>query len=333
MASIPPFTGPAGGSGFPAVVARGGRKGLAGALWMYRILVPISFLTFLLEASRVLEHLDGLLAPLMGLLHLPAKAALPLVAGLLTGIYGGIASMAVLDLTVKETTLIAVFLLISHAMIQESAIQGQSGIHPLRATAYRLAASIAVVWSIGAFWSGGAQAAPGSAAAALADEPPLAALADWGLETLWLCCQILVILVVIMTLMEWMKARRVSERVARGLGPLLDLLGLDRRCGLLWLTAALFGISYGGAVIVEEAREGRLPPDALERLHLSIGINHAMIEDPVLFLPLGVHPLWLWGPRLAAAVLAVHLHRAFVRLRSRRRAAPAGGSWGDGAQR
>ena len=45
--------------------------------------------------------------------------------------------------------------------------------------------------------------------------------------------------------------------------------------------------------------------EELERLHLSIGINHAMIEDPSLFLPLGIHPLWI--PRLVAAILAVHL--------------------------
>jgi len=32
-----------------------------------------------------------------------------------------------------------------------------------------------------------------------------------------------------------------------------------------------------------------------------------MIEDPLLFLPLGVSPFWLWVPRLAAAVAAVYL--------------------------
>ena len=67
------------------------------------------------------------------------------------------------------------------------------------------------------------------------------------------------------------------------LRPVLKVMGLSDRVGLLWLTAILFGISYGGAVIVEEVRKGTLPAEDLARLQLSIGINHAMIEDPLLF--------------------------------------------------
>lgn len=297
-----------------AVAARGFHKGWRGALWMYKILIPVSFLTLLLEMGRIVDRLDGLLGPAMGVLHLPAKAALPLVAGLLTGIYGGIASMAVLDFTLKETTLIAVFLLISHAMIQESVIQGQSGIHPLKATAFRLVTSILVVWLIGVFWMGGGEAATAHGVIAGAGTGYIAMLRQWCLDTLVLCLQIFCILIPIMILMEWMKARGLAERMGALLGPALGLMGLSRHAGLLWLTAALFGISYGGAVIVEETRNHLLTADELERLHLSIGINHAMIEDPVLFLPLGIHPLWLWLPRLLAAMIAVHLLILFRKL-------------------
>jgi hypothetical protein len=36
-----------------------------------------------------------------------------------------------------------------------------------------------------------------------------------------------------------------------------------------------------------------------------------MIEDPLLFLPFGINPLWLWVPRLAAAIAAVYLISAW----------------------
>ena len=74
--------------------------------------------------------------------------------------------------------------------------------------------------------------------------------------------------------------------------------GLNREVGLLWVTAVLFGVAYSGAVIVDEIRKQDLSKEEVEKLHLSIGINHAMIEDPALFLPFGIHPLWLWGPGL-----------------------------------
>jgi hypothetical protein len=84
---------------------------------------------------------------------------------------------------------------------------------------------------------------------------------------------------------------------------------------MLWLTAVVFGLAYGGAVIVEEAKNGDLSPEELEILHLSIGINHSMIEDPLLFMALGLSAFWLWVPRLIMAILAVHVLRLWYRYR------------------
>ena len=99
--------------------------------------------------------------------------------------------------------------------------------------------------------------------------------------------------------------------------PLLKTMGLNREVGLLWVTAVLFGVAYGGAVIVEEVKKQGLSEEAVEKLHLSIGINHAMIEDPALFLPFGIHPIWFWGPRLIAAIAVVYLASAWFAFRRR----------------
>jgi hypothetical protein len=256
---------------------QGLRKGWAGSLWMYKILIPVSFLTFLLKVSLVLDRLDGLLGPAMKFMHLPAKAVMPLLAGMLTGIYGGIAAMSVLSFTVRETTLIAVFLLISHGLIQESIIQGKAGMYPLKAAFLRIATSIVVVWFIGLVWQGGNMFNQLSLVAGTHQTAFWPALKAWCLQTVYLSLQIFLILIAIMTVM--------------------------------------FGISYGAAVIVEETRNGKISKDDLEDLHLSIGINHAVIEDPLLFLPLGIHPLWLWIPRLISAFAAVHVVRLVRNLR------------------
>jgi hypothetical protein len=266
--------------------------------------------TFVLDTSQALNRIEGVLGPVMGLIHLPAKAAMPLIAGLLTGIYGGIAALSALSFTIKETTLIAIFLLISHNIIQESAIQGRAGIHPIKAALFRLSASLILVWLIGWLWQGGGEPAP-YATQATVDTTWHAAFLAWGRNTLILCIQILGILIVIMSAVVWMKAHRWDERLAVRLKPLLKFMGLSERAGLLWLAAVLFGVTYGAAVIVEETRDGALSPSELERLHLSIGINHSLVEDPALFLPLGIHAFWLWVPRLIAAFVAVHLLRLY----------------------
>ena len=88
------------------ITVTGIRKGWSGFIWMLKILVPVSFFTLLLQCSGWLESLDFLLEPAMQLMNLPSIAALPLIVGMLTGIYGGIAAMVVLPLTQGQMTLL-----------------------------------------------------------------------------------------------------------------------------------------------------------------------------------------------------------------------------------
>ena len=292
-------------SGFSAGV----KKGWDGFTWILKILVPVSFATLIIEYSGVLGHLDFLFAPLMGFLYLPAMAAFPLVIGLTTGIYAAIAAMSVLPLTTEQMTVLAVFLLISHFYVQEGIIQGKSGIHPAKAILARLAASIAAA-AIVARLIGCEPTATGSTAAmASGGLPFIVVLKAWCFATLSLAVKILVILMVLMVLLEIMKQLNLIRYLVKPLSPVLRLMGLNHRLGMLWLTAVVFGLAYGAAIIVEETKEGDFTADELTRLHLSIGINHSMIEDPLLFLALGLNPLWLWVPRLLAAIAAVHIYR------------------------
>jgi hypothetical protein len=66
---------------------------------------------------------------------------------------------------------------------------------------------------------------------------------------------------------------------------------------------------YGGAITIDKARSGTFSKEELERLHISIGINHSMVEDPALFLALGLNPFWLWVPKLVMAIIAVQIYR------------------------
>lgn len=298
---------------------RGVMRGLRGYVWLLKILVPVSFLTLVLQASGLLGRLDVVLAPLMGVLHLPAVAALPLIIGMLTGIYGAIAAMAVLPLSMPHMILIAVFLLISHALVQEGIIQGRSGMPAVTATVVRLAASVVTVWLVAPFLDlDEAQGISASAPVAGPSVPFTDAFGAWVWDMVGLGGKILVIIVALLTLLELMRAYRVTDHAVRVIRPVLRIMGLSDAVGMIWLTAAVFGISYGGAVIVEETRTGRLKPEALRRLHLSIGINHAMVEDPALFLSLGLPAFWLWVPRLLAAVAAVYLAAALAWVRRRK---------------
>lgn len=295
----------------------GAAKGWRGFIWMLKIILPVSLVTFMLDQSGWLGCIDGILEPMMGAIHLPAMAALPLLAGLLTGIYGAIAAMSVLPFTLDQMTLMAVFLLIAHSLVQEGLIQRQSGCPAWMATSVRLTAAVLTVCVLG--WLLGPETAHKTTGgpSLLAQTAFRPALQGWGVDMAWLSLKILLIITFLMIFMEILKHYRLIDRVVRIIEPFLGMLGLDRQVGLLWLTAVVFGITYGGAVIVEETRERQLGSDQLKTLHVSIGINHAMVEDPALFLPLGIHPLWLWIPRLVTAVAFTQAYRLWLWLRRR----------------
>lgn len=297
----------------------GTQKGWHGFVWMLKIIVPISFLTVLLEYSGWINKINFILEPCMNLLSLSPIAALPLIVGMLTGIYGGIAAMAVLPLTTHEMTLIAIFLLISHNLIQEGIIQSQSGLKPFRATLFRLAASVVTVMIVSRFL-GPEPALVVAKGTPVAVQPAFIILMkNWLIATLYLSLKIFVIIMVIMILLEMMKIFNMIPHIVKVLSPLLKTMGLDQRAGILWLTAIVFGLAYGGAVIVEEAKEAYITKEQLEKLHLSIGINHSMIEDPALFLSLGLSAFWLWVPRLIVAIIAVRLFDLYYKIRSMHR--------------
>ena len=289
------------------------KKGWNGFLWMMKIIIPISLMTSILDWSGLMHRLDFLLKPLMGLFSLPPAAALPLVIGTLSSVYGGLAAMVAIPFSTPQMTLMAVFILMAHALIQEGIIQGKSGIHPLKATLVRIGAAL-VTLLLMVPWVGSSTVMPAVAEGALSAGPVfLEMIRHWAWTTFRLTAKIFVIIMVLLTLLELLKAFGWIHPFVRALGPFLRIMGLDQKVGFLWMTAVIFGLSYGGAIIVEEAKSGHLSKDDLEILHLSIGMNHSMVEDPPLFLPMGIHPFWLYVPRLVMAIVTVRLLRVWQR--------------------
>ena len=291
-------------------VRQGIAKGWSGLIWLLKIIVPISFGTAVLVNYGLIYKLDFILTPVMNWLSLPASAAVVIIIGFFTGIYGTVAALSAMPFSMDHMILIAIFTLISHNLLQESLVQANSGLNMAAAAAFRLAAALVTTFVCSKIMGVSPLADAGQSGGVLQNSSlPFAAMAEkWGWSTLKLAVQIFCIIMPLMVVLELAKIFQVIQVVTRLTYPVLAVMGLKRSTGMLWLTAAVFGLAYGSAVIVEETRENDYDPEELTRLHLSIGVNHAMIEDPALFLPLGLPAFWLWVPRLIAAIAAAWLH-------------------------
>lgn len=286
----------------------GVKKGWGSFLWVLKILLPVSLLTALLEWSGWIYKIDFLFQPLMSWISLPPLAALPLLVGIISGIYGGIGAMVVLPFTKDQMTLMAIFMMICHSLIQEGMIQGKSGLHPLKAILFRIGAAVITVM-VAAFFLDPTSPAPYSPGnTATFSLPFFVFLRSWFLANLYLTLKIFGIILSILVFLEILKVLGWIRQVVKIFSPFLRLLGLSQGTGILWITGAFFGLIYGAAVIVEEIKDGHLAKEEVEKLHLSIGINHSFIEDPILFMALGLNFFWLFIPRLLAAILVVRVY-------------------------
>ncbi len=298
-----------------AVGMTGIRKALRNFIWIMMILIPVSLGTALFEWSGWLENSRFLLDPFMGFLSLPGEAALPLIIGMLNGIYGAVAAMSVLSLTKAQMTLVAVFLLIAHGLIQESLIQGKAGLHPLKAVFIRLVTAVATVWVLALFLDTTPVASNAASQTLEVSVGFGMMLKEWFVGAVVLTLQVLVIILLLMTILEIAKQYGWIEKIVGFFQPIFTLFGLKKTSGPMWLASIFFGILYGAAVIVDEAQEGHMEKEELKKVHLTMGINHGVIEDPLLFLPLGLNLLWLYIPRMIAAIVAVQLFNFWLRFR------------------
>lgn len=300
-------------------IRQGVIKGWAGLIWLLKIIIPISFATALFVHFGVIYKIDFLLAPVMGWLSLPASAAVVLVIGLFTGIYGTVAALSVMPFAMDHMILMAVFILISHNLIQESLVQGNSGLNTFLAAFFRLFMAFAVTFACAKIMGVTAEThdVRASGQLAVSQVPFDRMILNWGLDTGKLVIQISCIIMPLMVILELLKSSRIIVYITQLAAPALRIMGLDKSCGMLWLITSIFGLAYGAAILVEETQTHVYKKEDLIRLHLSAGVNHGMIEDPALFLPLGLPVFWLWVPRLVAAIVAAWLYTAFLFARRR----------------
>jgi len=283
---------------------------------MCRIIIPVSLAVALLQWSGWLDTADVVLDPLMRLLNLPSEAALPIITGMLINIYAAIAIMTVLPFSIAQLTLIAVFTLIAHNLITEGIIQFRSGINIIKITLVRIGIAIITVLVVSQFFSDTAQSIS-IPASQITQAPLIEALGAW-FHSLWtLLVKILLIIMAIMIVMESLEQLGWTEHLFNFFRPFMKALGLSNRATVLWVAAVIFGLMYGSAVIRERISRGDLTKAELEHLHISIGINHSMLEDPALFMALGINGLWLWIPKLVMAIITVHAFRGVEYLKKK----------------
>ena len=106
-------------------------------------------------------------------------------------------------------------------------------------------------------------------------------------------------------------------KIAKSLSPLMKVFGLSEATGFSWIVGNVIGLSYGGAIMIEEVNEGRLSRPESDLLNHHLAINHSMLEDNLLFIVLGISVWWIIVPRVLFALTVVWVQKAYLHLRQK----------------
>lgn len=116
---------------------------------------------------------------------------------------------------------------------------------------------------------------------------------------------LLLVFAIIMPLMialELFRYYGLLARIARLLEPITRRIGFGHDSVYPLLAGIVFGISYGGGVLIGEANKGRVVKDQAFLVAVFLAICHALVEDTFLFVLQGANG---WIVILTRFILAI----------------------------
>ena len=140
---------------------------------------------------------------------------------------------------------------------------------------------------------------------------------EWCYSTLSILVKMTLLIYSLAILQRILSEFGVIRWVSKFLKPLLLLFGLPARCSFLWIIANILGIAYGGAVMMEEVRAGKLSLRDIKLVNQHIGISHSNLEDLALVASIG--GIWwvMLLSRWAGSFILVWGYRAEMAIRKK----------------
>ncbi|MCE5178286.1 MAG: nucleoside recognition protein [Porphyromonadaceae bacterium] len=297
------------------IILRAFKKSAHTALWLLKIILPISLLVRFLDYYGVLAFMADFLDPVFVYMGLPGSTAIVFITSIFLPLYAPLAIITSMSITLRELTILALMCQISHNLPVESAIQAKTG------TSFRAMTVLRIVTSIftGIVLNLILPREMGMPIFVQTDMVVMTSVADvlllWLKSSLNIALLIVVIVFTLNLLYNLLEAYRLIPKLSKAVEPLLRFFGLPASTAFLWLIGYIVGLAYGGALMMDQMKEGKVTRTEASLLNYHLAVSHSVLEDNLLFVALGVSVWWILGVRFVIAWMVVWLRRFILRLR------------------
>ncbi|WP_010647555.1 nucleoside recognition domain-containing protein [Oceanobacillus massiliensis] len=287
------------------ILNRGIQQGLKTTWTLGKVIFPITLIVTILQFTPVLPWIIELLTPVMGLIGLSGEAAVPLVLGNTLNLYAGIAAIISFEFTVKEVFIMAIMLSFSHNLLVESAVATKVGVKWWVIIGVRVTLALAAAVIINLVWHGGAEHAQyGFVSSSELVLNGWNQIALHGIQTALLAIfQLALIVIPLMVIMQFMRELGWMTAISNKLAPFIKLLGMDKNTSMTMVAGLTIGLAYGAGMMIQAVEEDNVSKKDMYLALIFLVSCHALVEDTLVFIPLGI-PVWpLLVIRLTTAIL------------------------------
>ncbi|SIS43224.1 nucleoside recognition domain-containing protein [Salimicrobium flavidum] len=287
------------------ILQRGLKQGATLTWSLGKIIFPITLIMTILQYTPIFPWMMDKISPLMSALGLSAEAAVPLVIGNFLNLYAGIAAIISFDFAVKEVFIMAVMLSFSHNLILESAVAKKVGVSWWFVVGLRLSLAIFSAWLINAFWSGGQQLASyGFAQPGESDPSGMFSIIWHGVTTAaGSIVQLALIVIPLMVAMQYFREKGWLLRFSNWMAPFMKVLGMKSNTSTTVAAGLTIGLAYGAGVMIQAVEEDGVSKKDMYLTMIFLVSCHAVVEDTLVFIALGI-PIWpLLVIRLVTAIV------------------------------
>lgn len=283
----------------------GALNGLKTTWTLGKVIFPVTLFVVLLQHTPVLPWLIRLIEPFMGIFGLSGDAAIPLVLGNFLSLYAGIAGILSLDLTVKEVFILAVMMSFSHNLFIESSVAMKVGVPFWLILAVRIGLAVISAITINLVWNGGQEMAQyGMVSIQEEQVTGVAAIIMLALKKAFLgVIQLAVIVIPLMVGIQLLKDYKWLDVFSRWVSPFTRMLGMKENTSTTMASGLVFGLAYGAGVMIQAVKEDGVSKKDVTLAFIFLVACHAVIEDTLIFIPLGIPVLPLLIIRLVTAVI------------------------------
>jgi hypothetical protein len=279
--------------------------GLKTAWTLGKIIFPVTLIVTMLQYTPILPWVIHIVSPVMKIFGLSGNAAIPIVLGNFLGLYAGIGGILSLDLTVKEVFIIAIMLSFAHNLIVESSVAVKVGVKIWVMITARLGLSFISGAIINLLWQGGSEKAQyGMMPVHQQEVHGAMAILMQGLEKAgYGIVQLVIIVIPLMMVIQILKDLKWLDVFSNWVSPITKALGMNPNTSTTLTAGLIFGLAYGSGVMIQAVEEDGVSKKDATLVFLFLVACHAVIEDTLVFLPLGIQVQYLLLSRLITAVL------------------------------